>query len=36
LWHFDNATDEPTTFVACYLLAPGDDEIIRMLSGVER
>ena len=30
--HFDNASeDDPATFVACYLLAPGESELIEML-----
>jgi quercetin dioxygenase-like cupin family protein len=30
--HFDNASDdEPVVFVACYLLAPGEDRLIEML-----
>ncbi len=30
--HFDNASDaEPAVFLACYLLAPGEDQLIEML-----
>ena len=30
--HFDNASDrEPATFVACYLLPPGEERLIEML-----
>lgn len=30
--HFDNASDtEPATFVAFYLLPPGEDELIELL-----
>jgi quercetin dioxygenase-like cupin family protein len=30
--HFDNASNtEPAVFLACYLLAPGEDELIKML-----
>ncbi|SIS21734.1 cupin domain-containing protein [Williamsia sterculiae] len=30
--HFDNASaHEPATFLACYLLAPGVDEVIEMI-----
>jgi quercetin dioxygenase-like cupin family protein len=30
--HFDNAsTDEPATFIAFYLLTPGEDRLIEML-----
>jgi quercetin dioxygenase-like cupin family protein len=30
--HFDNASGEqPATFVACYLLAPGEERLIEML-----
>ena len=31
--HFDNASDtEPTVFVACYLLPPGEERLIEMLA----
>jgi quercetin dioxygenase-like cupin family protein len=30
--HFDNASEtEPATFLACYLLAPGEDRLIEMV-----
>lgn len=30
--HFDNASEtEPATFLACYLLAPGEDRLIEIL-----
>jgi len=30
--HFDNASEsEPATFLACYLLPPGEDRLIEML-----
>ena len=30
--HFDNSSDtEPAAFIACYLLAPGEDQLIEML-----
>jgi len=30
--HFDNASSEqPATFIACYLLAPGEQRLIEML-----
>ena len=30
--HFDNASkDEPATFIAFYLLPPGEDSLIEML-----
>jgi hypothetical protein len=30
--HFDNASDrQPATFVACYLLPPGEERLIEML-----
>ena len=30
--HFDNSSDtEPAAFIACYLLAPGQDQLIEML-----
>lgn len=31
--HFDNATDQPAKFVACYLVGPDDQELITMLPG---
>jgi quercetin dioxygenase-like cupin family protein len=30
--HFDNASeDQPTSFLACYLLSPGEDQLIEVL-----
>jgi len=29
--HFDNVTDEPATFIACYLLGGADQDLITML-----
>jgi quercetin dioxygenase-like cupin family protein len=29
--HFDNATDQPARFIACYLMGPDDEELITML-----
>jgi quercetin dioxygenase-like cupin family protein len=30
--HFDNASDQvPATFIACYLLPPGEEQVIEML-----
>lgn len=31
--HFDNGTEEPARFIACYLLGPDDRELITMLPG---